>query len=105
MADDSMVVQVYKQLRSEIRGLQSQISTLTGKTERAEYTDGIPAYLFADLPTEGLADGTSYITLAWVTNGRKSGEGAGNGTGVLAIYQSSTANWRRVGEDYAVVTT
>lgn len=98
-----IVDMVWKDLKNEIAGLQAQISKQAVKTERAEYTDGIPAYTFATLPTDGLADGSTYITLAWVSNGRKTGEGGGAGTGVLAIWQQSTATWKRVG-DYADVT-
>lgn len=103
MSDDSLTIEIYKQLRAEIAATNKQVAQATHNTERAEYTDGIPAYAFVDLPTSGLSDGTSYITLAWVTNGRKTGEGVGAGTGVLAIWQQSTATWKRVG-DYADVT-
>lgn len=99
-----MAEMVYQSLRQEIKGLTDTVNQLRSNTERAEFTDGIPAYLFVDLPTDGLADGTAYITLAWVTNARKSGEGAGLGTGVLAIYQDSSGTWKRVG-DYTDVTT
>lgn len=102
MASD-MIETIWSNLKTEIAGLQVQINKQSVKTERAEYTDGIPAYTFVALPTTGLADGSTYITLAWVSNGRKSGEGAGNGTGVLAIWQQSTATWKRVG-DYVDVT-
>jgi hypothetical protein len=102
MASD-MIETVWGDLKKEIEGLQAQINKQLVKTERSEYTDGIPAYTFVALPTTGLADGSTYITLAWVSNGRKSGEGAGLGTGVLAIWQQSTATWKRVG-DYVDVT-
>lgn len=93
-------------LQGEIAGVQKQVDGQSVKTEVALSSDAIPAYLLADLPAIGLADGSagSYISLAWVTNGRKSGEGAGNGTGVLAIYNAAGDNWLRVGEVYDVVT-
>lgn len=73
--------------------------------ERAEIADSVPAYTLAAAPLAvdgGLGDGTSYVTLAWISNGRKSGEGAGLGTGVLAVYQASTDQWLRL-TDYSVV--
>lgn len=103
MASD-MLDAVWQTLKADIAAVQAQVNKQTVKTERAEFSDGIPAYTFVNLPTTGLADGSTYVTLAWVSNGRKSGEGVGAGTGVLAIWQQSSANWRRVGEDYAVVT-
>lgn len=99
-----MIETVWNDLKKEIAGLQAQINGQAVKTERAEYTDGIPAYTFVELPSTGLADGSTYVTLAWVSNGRKSGEGAGLGTGVLAIWQQSSSTWKRIGEDYADVT-
>jgi hypothetical protein len=95
---------VWDNLQAEITSVQKQVDRQSVKTEVALSSDAIPAYLFADLPTIGLADGSagSYISLAWVTNGRKSGEGVGAGTGVLAIYNAVGNNWLRVG-DYTVV--
>lgn len=54
----------------------------------------LPKYAFADLPTgyEG--------RMAFVTNGRKTGEGVGAGTGVPAYY--SAAAWRVFFDDTAV---
>lgn len=100
-----IVEMVWGKLKKDIDALTGRVVRVENVTEQAQYADGIPAYTFANLPTTGRANGTSYITLAWVTNGRKAGEGAGNGTGVLAVYNPSTATWKRVGEDYNDVTT
>ncbi|MEO8608917.1 MAG: hypothetical protein ABI690_13580 [Chloroflexota bacterium] len=94
---------VWNELQSQIQELRTTINQQSIKTERAEYTDGIPAYTFASLPTAGLATGTSYVTIVWCSNARKSGEGAGVGTGVLAIYNSAGGNWLRAG-DYTALT-
>lgn len=95
---------VWSVLQAEIADVQKQVDGQSVKTEVALSSDAIPAYAFADLPATGLADGVAYISLAWVTNGRKSGEGVGAGTGVLAIYNTAGNNWLRVGEAYDVVT-
>jgi hypothetical protein len=51
----------------------------------------------AALPSSAVQSGA----LAWATNGRKSGEGAGLGTGVLvyADNQAGTVTWRRLSDD------
>lgn len=91
--------------------LQGQLNQLTAQTEknkrveRAEIADSIPAYLLADAPLAvdgGLGDGTSYITLAWIKNGRKSGETAGNGTGALCFYNAATDQWFGVKSEVAI---
>lgn len=55
---------------------------------------GLEKYTFANLPT-GYEGRT-----AFVTNGRKTGEGAAAGTGIPAYF--STASWRRYYDDAAV---
>jgi len=54
----------------------------------------------AALPAAGVQSGA----MAWATNGRKSGEGAGSGTGVLAYADtiSGATTWRRLSDDTAV---
>lgn len=64
---------------------------------RSEYTGGFARLTVADLPLAGQA-GQCY----WVTDGRKSGEGAGAGTGVIGFWNVATNEWLRV-EDNAVV--
>jgi hypothetical protein len=59
---------------------------------------GISEYTVANLPTN-VVEGQ----LAFATNGRKTGEGAGSGTGVLVVRDNS--NWRVVSEALPVVTS
>ena len=63
--------------------------------DRAEVAGGTQAMLFAQLPAAGQPG-----RLVFVTNGRKVGEGAGNGTGVPA-YDDGT-NWYRTSDDTPV---
>lgn len=98
-----MVELIYKELKADVNRLQAEIEK--AKPERAEIADSIPAYTLANAPLAvdgGLGDGTSYITLAWISNGRKSGEGAGVGTGILAYYNASTNSWFGVRSEVAV---
>lgn len=99
-----MVELVYRELKTELAKMRVQVEK-AGRIERAEIADSIPAYELADAPLAadgGLGDGTSYITLAWISDGRKSGETAGNGTGILAYYNTATDSWFGVRSEVAV---
>ncbi len=62
---------------------------------RSEVTGSIEAILFVNLPTPGQAG-----RLRFVTDGRKTGEGGGAGTGTPA-YDDGVA-WRRTSDDTTV---
>lgn len=62
---------------------------------RSEVTGSIEAILFANLPTPGQPG-----RLFFVTDGRKTGEGGGAGTGTPA-YDDGVA-WRRTSDDTTV---
>lgn len=99
-----LVEMVYVELKSDLNKIRTQVDK-SKRIERAEIADSVPAYILANAPLAvdgGLGDGTSYITLAWISNGRKSGEGAGNGTGILAFYNASTNSWFGVRSEVAV---
>lgn len=102
-----LIDMVFEQVQSEIDALKRATDNLRQQSERAEIADNIPAYTFAGLPTlagGGLGNGTAYVTLAWVSNGRKPGEGAGAGTGILAVYNAPTNTWLNI-DGYAAITT
>lgn len=63
-------------------------------------SEGLYANTYAALPTVGVRNGV----LAWVSDGRKSGEGAGSGTGILAYFNEADRSWRRFRDDAAVTT-
>lgn len=99
MATPTVAELIWDALQLQIDTLSQRVGNLEIRTERAEVSDGIPAYLFADLPTAangGLGDNVGFTTMAWVTNGRKSGEGAGAGTGVLAYWDATSLSWKGV---------
>ncbi len=62
---------------------------------RSEVTGSIEAITFVNLPSPGQAG-----RLRFVTNGRKTGEGVGAGTGTPA-YDDGVA-WRRTSDDTTV---
>lgn len=101
-----MLELVWAELAEEMNALKTQ-AVKNSRVERAEIADSIPAYLLVNAPLavdSGLGDGTAggYITLAWISNGRKSGEGVGAGTGILAYYNSPTNSWFGVRSEVAV---
>lgn len=56
--------------------------------------EGVPTYTVAALPSAAAG------TIAYASNGRKTGEGGGAGTGTL-VYRDASA-WRRVSDDTTV---
>lgn len=99
-----VVEYVYSELKKQLNTLETAVER-NNQRERAEIADSIPAYTLADAPLAadgGLGDGISYITLAWISNGRKNGEGGGAGTGILAYYNPSTNSWFGVRSEVAV---
>lgn len=97
---------MWRDLKQQIAQVSANVQQLRIQYERAGVADGIPASSLADAPlaaTGGLADGVNYITLRWITDGRRPGEGAGDGTGVLAFYDTATDTWRQI-DGYAAVT-
>lgn len=88
-------------LADVVRAFHETVEQLTARirvlevSERVEVAASVPAVAFADLPAAG-QPGRERL----VTNGRKTGEGAGAGTGVLA-YDDGT-NWLRTADDTVV---
>lgn len=64
--------------------------------ERSEVTGGVETFTVATLPAAG-----ENGRMRFVSDGRKMGEGAGAGTGVV-VYDDSVA-WRRTADDTTVV--
>jgi len=86
---DSSMEQVVIALLHRIEALEREVAALKGFQLMPSYTfDARPA----TLPDRALAI---------INNARKPGEGAGAGTGVLAMYRAGV-DWLRVG-DYTVV--
>lgn len=96
----AIVRQKFSQTDKRLDTVQDHVEVLNEKTERSGETDGFRQYAFADLPYA--VDGMSEVRFAFVTNGRDSGEGAGNGTGVLAVYKPALDEWRTVFGNTAV---
>lgn len=77
-----------------IRNLAHRLTTVENR-ERVETAGAIQPLAFANLPAAGQRG-----RLRFCTNGRKVGEGAGVGTGIVA-YDDGVA-WRRTADDTTV---
>lgn len=74
----------------------------TAKSERAGVAFTGRIYLtIADLPLA--AQDNLDFSFGFLVSGRKSGETAGNGTGIFAMYNPATDSWLNVA-DYSAVT-
>lgn len=99
-----MIEIVWKELQGQINDIRQKVETAQ-QTERALFSDSVPAYLVVNLPTlanGGLGDGVSYVTIAFASNGRKAAEGGGAGTGQLVYYNAVTDQWLRVRDDSVI---
>ena len=83
-----------RELTAIVESLTRRIRSLEAQ-EVAISADSLPKTLYAGLPVAGKPG-----RVRFVTNGRKSGEGAGAGTGVLAV--DDGVAWRRVSDDTTV---
>lgn len=106
MAGQTIQEMMWDKLQSQIKDVNQKTDQST-RQERAEVADGIPAYTLATAPLAaqgGLGNGATggYITVAWISDGRKSGEGVGTGTGILAFYNTTTDSWFGVRSELAV---
>lgn len=89
-----------KELLDRIIALEKRIEILEGDG-RSEVASSAPRRAFADLPAAA-ATGRFYV----VTNGRQAGEGAGLGTGVLAVDHNvaGVPTWVRADDNPVAVT-
>lgn len=91
---------VWMQLQSEIQTLTRRVTNLEQRSEITGETFSFPMSTLAGAPLA--ADGMNAFAVRFITDGRKSGETAGNGTGIPAYYNPATNNWRRFYDDAAV---
>lgn len=90
---------IWNELQRQIKELTRRIDTIEVRYERSEISGGVDAVTLANAPTTNVKAGS----LVFVTDGRKSGEGAGAGSGVLAFWNPSTLTWKRVEDNADVV--
>ena len=102
----SFVDMIYRALKAEIKDMRESEDDATTQRESSLFSEAMPASTLANAPLAvdaGLGDNISYTTFRWISDGRKSGEGAGVGTGVLGIYDATNDKWIDAA-DYSDVT-
>lgn len=92
---------VWESLQQEVKILRSRVDNLIIRSERSETTSGVPAYTLATAPLA--ADNAKGGDMVFISNGRKTGEGVGVGTGIVAYYNPNTNSYYRFADDTAVV--
>ena len=98
---------IWRELRAEINTVSQNTQRTTLQSEEANVSESLPASTLATAPLAvdgGLPDGNTYITMRWISDGRKPGEGAATGTGVLAFYDSVADEWVSVFDQSTVLT-
>lgn len=101
MSND-LIQLVRAELQQQVNALQEDVHDLHINTEQAGYSNGVQAYTAASLPVNGVANGQTYVTIAFCSNGRKAGEGAGAGTGVMVYWNAASLQWFKVSDDTVV---
>lgn len=92
---------IWQELQAELDKVRAQVVHSQVLGERSETTGGVEAVILADAPLA--ADGAAAGDMLFITNGRKSGEGGGAGTGVPAYYNAGTDTWKRFEDNADVV--
>lgn len=92
----------FNRLKKEIQANVTLTQEQKRKTERSMIGWSFNNYALADAPLA--ADGMTGYAVAFITDGRKQGEGAGNGTGIPAYYDFATDTWLKFSTDTAVLT-
>lgn len=93
--------EMWRTLNHRLDQVERDIKTFTSDSERAEYAGGITRSTLANAPLAASGK-VKNGDMLFITNGRKTGEGAGLGTGVPCYYNSTTDQWLRLSDDTAV---
>lgn len=97
-----IIDEMWDEMQAIKKQSQTGLAQVHTTTEQAQFVDGIPAATKANLPSTGLANGTTYATVWFCSNGRKSGEGVGSGTGVPVYWNAATSKWFKFSDDTEV---
>ena len=90
---------IWKDLNQQINALKQQVNTLTLRASQSQTTLGLVPLTLAKLPATNNTGGDLY----YCTDGRKSGEGAGVGTGTVVFWNAATSQWMRITDNTQVV--
>jgi len=90
---------IWLDLNKQISDLRQTVNTVSVRGNISQTTGGLIPITFAKLPLTNNTGGDLYF----VTDGRKSGEGVGAGTGTVVFWNSVTSQWLRITDNTAVV--
>lgn len=96
-----MLNKVFNAIQDDIGQVKNQVDSGQMHSERSELSGSIIVGTYAQMLTA--ATGAGVGDVAWITNGRKPGESAAAGTGVLAVFDPATGVWLNVSDYTAVV--
>lgn len=93
---------VHKQIQDQYRQVLADFEQLKLDSETAGFAQELRQTTFSEANTEKTS--ITGVALLWISDGRKDGEGAGLGTGVVAVLDQgqSPAEWLRT-SDYTLV--
>lgn len=91
---------VFEDLNKQLAAVKADVRLLELRTERAETASGVLELTLAAAPLA--VNGAKGGDMLFISDGRKSGEGAGAGTGLIAYYNPATDSWYRPADDTAV---
>lgn len=91
--------QILKRIINRVDILERESRRISSFSQNANIALGVQTFTVATLPTITSTGGTQ---IAFASNGRNPGEGAGAGTGVL-VWNNGTSGWRTVYDGTAVV--
>jgi hypothetical protein len=103
--NDPVADAIFQDLQQQVNALSVRITESTQKGARAETGGGVQSFTYATAPRAaqgGMSDGSAYIDLVWISNGRSAAEGAGLGTGQLCYYKASVDDYYTVRGDTLV---
>lgn len=102
MNETDLVATVYGDLNEQLSAQKRSFERALARSERSEVAGGMEQSTLVLAPLA--AQGSSSGDMLFITDGRKSAEGVGSGTGVPAYYNGTTDSWYRMSDDTPVVT-
>jgi hypothetical protein len=94
---NAFVDYVFDRVDKTTKPMQSRLNELEKNINASGFSYSFATYTVNDLPSV-----TSFM-VAFATDGRKSGESVGNGTGVPVYYDTSSSSWLTFFDNTVVV--
>ena len=101
MQGKDLVSFIFRDMKERIRYNRVLLDTIITRSERSEVAGAFVQVSLANVPF--VADGAKNGDQLYITDGRKTGEGAGLGTGIPAYFDEIQNTWLRYSDDTAVV--